>query len=218
MTTSRARQAAASEPKVIALDPKTFGETSRRQDDRPGDGSAGGGAAARRSTTKRIAAVQEALSGPLERPASRAGVAGPGLRRGHWTPQLVEFAGGEDVLGLPGALEQTTWETVAAAEPTRRRHAVRLRRAAVARAGARVRAEIATLGAEGRRGQRERVLLAAGPGWSTASSCSRTSCIPTASRAAAGAARWSSSSSLSEPLVLYCTRRPAATAPTGSSR
>ena len=37
---------------------------------------------------------------------------------GHWTPQLVEFAGGEDVLGFPGEhSEQTTWETVAAAEP-----------------------------------------------------------------------------------------------------
>ena len=30
---------------------------------------------------------------------------------GHWTPQLIEYAGGVDVLGLPGEhSEQRTWE------------------------------------------------------------------------------------------------------------
>ena len=37
---------------------------------------------------------------------------------GHWTPQLIELAGGEDVLGLPGEASQTVaWEVLAAAEP-----------------------------------------------------------------------------------------------------
>jgi iron complex transport system substrate-binding protein len=37
---------------------------------------------------------------------------------GHWTPQLVDMAGGIDVLGFPGEpSEQSTWETVAAAAP-----------------------------------------------------------------------------------------------------
>jgi iron complex transport system substrate-binding protein len=37
---------------------------------------------------------------------------------GHWTPQLIELAGGSDVLGLPGEpSESLAWETVAAAEP-----------------------------------------------------------------------------------------------------
>ena len=37
---------------------------------------------------------------------------------GHWTPQLIEMAGGTDVLGLPGEPSlQATWEMVAAAEP-----------------------------------------------------------------------------------------------------
>src|SRR6476620_9698125 len=37
---------------------------------------------------------------------------------GHWTPQLIEYAGGLDVLGLPGEhSEQSTWELVAAARP-----------------------------------------------------------------------------------------------------
>jgi iron complex transport system substrate-binding protein len=37
---------------------------------------------------------------------------------GHWTPQLIELAGGEDVLGLPGEHSIVVpWESVAAAEP-----------------------------------------------------------------------------------------------------
>jgi iron complex transport system substrate-binding protein len=37
---------------------------------------------------------------------------------GHWTPQLVELAGGRDVLGFPGEPSQrSTWEAVAAARP-----------------------------------------------------------------------------------------------------
>jgi iron complex transport system substrate-binding protein len=37
---------------------------------------------------------------------------------GHWVPQLIEYAGGEDVLGLPGEpSEQRTWAEVAAARP-----------------------------------------------------------------------------------------------------
>jgi iron complex transport system substrate-binding protein len=37
---------------------------------------------------------------------------------GHWTPQLIELAGGSDPLGLPGEHSQTlSWEAVAAAEP-----------------------------------------------------------------------------------------------------
>ena len=37
---------------------------------------------------------------------------------GHWTPQIVDIAGGIDVLGFAGEhSEQSTWETVAAAAP-----------------------------------------------------------------------------------------------------
>jgi iron complex transport system substrate-binding protein len=37
---------------------------------------------------------------------------------GHWVPQLIGHAGGEDVLGLPGEpSEQRTWAEVAAAQP-----------------------------------------------------------------------------------------------------
>ncbi len=37
---------------------------------------------------------------------------------GHWVPQLIEHAGGEDLLGLPGEpSERRSWEEVAAARP-----------------------------------------------------------------------------------------------------
>jgi iron complex transport system substrate-binding protein len=37
---------------------------------------------------------------------------------GHWTPQLIEYAGGIDLFGLPGERSETrTWEEVAAAKP-----------------------------------------------------------------------------------------------------
>ena len=37
---------------------------------------------------------------------------------GHWTPQMIELAGGVDPLGLPAEPSQTlSWEAVAAAEP-----------------------------------------------------------------------------------------------------
>jgi iron complex transport system substrate-binding protein len=42
----------------------------------------------------------------------------PPFTGGHWTPQLIDFAGGEDVLGLAGEhSEQTSWELVAATKP-----------------------------------------------------------------------------------------------------
>jgi iron complex transport system substrate-binding protein len=37
---------------------------------------------------------------------------------GHWTPQLIEYAGGEDVLGFAGEhSHERTWAEVAASEP-----------------------------------------------------------------------------------------------------
>ena len=37
---------------------------------------------------------------------------------GHWTPQMIELAGGEDVMGMPGEPSQTaSWEELAATAP-----------------------------------------------------------------------------------------------------
>jgi iron complex transport system substrate-binding protein len=42
----------------------------------------------------------------------------PAYIAGHWTPQLIELAGGEDPFGLAAKPSETvSWEAVAAAEP-----------------------------------------------------------------------------------------------------
>ncbi|HEY8626420.1 MAG TPA: cobalamin-binding protein, partial [Solirubrobacteraceae bacterium] len=42
----------------------------------------------------------------------------PPFAAGHWTPQLIDYAGGHDVLGFAGEhSEERSWEEVAAARP-----------------------------------------------------------------------------------------------------
>jgi iron complex transport system substrate-binding protein len=42
----------------------------------------------------------------------------PPFAAGHWTPQLIEYAGGEDILGFAGENSaQRSWEEVAASRP-----------------------------------------------------------------------------------------------------
>jgi iron complex transport system substrate-binding protein len=42
----------------------------------------------------------------------------PPFAAGHWTPQLIQFAGGEDMLGFPGEnSEQCSWEEIVAVRP-----------------------------------------------------------------------------------------------------
>jgi iron complex transport system substrate-binding protein len=42
----------------------------------------------------------------------------PVFTAGHWTPQLIEYAGGIDLFGLPGEPSETrSWEEVASARP-----------------------------------------------------------------------------------------------------
>jgi iron complex transport system substrate-binding protein len=106
-------------PRVISLDPHTIGEalddvrtlaeaTGRRDE----------GVALVHDAATRIDRVRLAV-----RAARRLRVAAlewldPPFVAGHWTPQLIDYAGGVDVLGLAGEpSEVTTWELVAAAEP-----------------------------------------------------------------------------------------------------
>jgi iron complex transport system substrate-binding protein len=106
-------------PKVIALDPTTFGETMG--DVRTVAQATGAKEAALllvASTSRRVGHMEEAVRG-----AERPRVAclewlDPVFIAGHWTPQLVEMAGGEDVLGFAGERsEESTWEALAAAQP-----------------------------------------------------------------------------------------------------
>lgn len=109
----------ASQPAVISLDPRTLGEVL-------GDVRTLAEATGRRDAG--VALVQEAAARiDRVRLAARDGrrprVAAlewldPVYVAGHWTPQMIEYAGGIDVLGMPGEhSERRSWEEVAAAEP-----------------------------------------------------------------------------------------------------
>ena len=106
-------------PKVIALDPHTIGETLgdvrtlAQATDRKDEGV---------DLVERQAARIDRVKVAVK-DAARPRVAAiewfdPVFIGGHWTPQLIDLAGGEDVLGFPGERsEQSTWEMVAAARP-----------------------------------------------------------------------------------------------------
>jgi iron complex transport system substrate-binding protein len=109
-------------PKVVALDPHTFGETLgdiRTLAQATGRRDEGVELVAR--IAGRVDRVRLAVRGVGERERPRVAALewlDPVFAAGHWTPQMIEMAGGEDVLGLPGEPSQTLdWETVAAAEP-----------------------------------------------------------------------------------------------------
>jgi iron complex transport system substrate-binding protein len=106
-------------PQVISLDPHTLGEVL-------GDVRTLAEATGRRDAgvelvneaAARIDRVRLAV-----RDCRRPRVAAlewldPVYVAGHWTPQMVEYAGGIDVLGMPGEhSERRSWDEVAAAEP-----------------------------------------------------------------------------------------------------
>jgi iron complex transport system substrate-binding protein len=108
-----------SRPKVVSLDPKTFGETIG--DVRTIAQATGAKEAALTlvaSTSRRVDRVKVAVKGAARPRVACLEWLDPVFIAGHWTPQLVELAGGEDVIGFPGEhSEQTSWEVVAAAEP-----------------------------------------------------------------------------------------------------
>lgn len=107
------------QPTVISLDPKTFGETIgdiRTLSDATGAKEAAFVLLA--TIAKRVERVKQAVAGADVVPVAAIEWLDPVFIAGHWTPQLIEMAGGFDVLGLPGEhSEESTWEAVAAARP-----------------------------------------------------------------------------------------------------
>jgi len=106
-------------PQVISLDPRTLGEVLgdvRTLAEATGRRDAG--VALVEDAAARIDRVRLAVR-ELRRPRVAAlEWLDPVYVAGHWTPQLVEYAGGLDVLGMAGEhSERRTWEEVAAAEP-----------------------------------------------------------------------------------------------------
>ena len=109
----------ATAPRVVSLDPKTLGEAMG--DIRTIAQATGARDAARDLVTRqraRIDAVRRAVADADKVPVAAIEWLDPVFVAGHWTPQIIELAGGDDVLGFAGEhSEQSTWETVAAAQP-----------------------------------------------------------------------------------------------------
>jgi iron complex transport system substrate-binding protein len=106
-------------PDVISLDPSTLGEVLA---DVPRLAEAAGadeaGERLVEQSGERLDAVSQAVEGaPRPRVAALEWL-DPVYVGGHWVPQMVELAGGEDVLGLPGERSRTLgWDELEAARP-----------------------------------------------------------------------------------------------------
>jgi iron complex transport system substrate-binding protein len=106
-------------PTVIALDPKTFGETM-------GDVRTIAQATGIKDTAvdfvarqrARVDRVKIAVKDTPRRTVAAVEWFDPIYVAGHWTPQLIELAGGLDVLGFAGEhSERADWDTLRAAAP-----------------------------------------------------------------------------------------------------
>jgi iron complex transport system substrate-binding protein len=108
-----------SRPRVISLDPSTLGEVLdgvRRlaaATDRETEAEA-----LLRDAARRIDRVRLAVRGaPRPRVAALEWL-DPVYVAGHWTPQLIDYAGGQDVLGFAGERSAvSSWEQVAESRP-----------------------------------------------------------------------------------------------------
>ncbi|HYY23181.1 MAG TPA: ABC transporter substrate-binding protein [Thermoleophilaceae bacterium] len=108
-----------SRPRVISLDPATIGEVLA---DVPRLAEAAGvpdsGQRLVAEAGARLDAVQARVEGEPRTRVAALEWLDPVFVGGHWVPQMVEMAGGEDVLGRPGERSRTAdWEEVAAAAP-----------------------------------------------------------------------------------------------------
>jgi iron complex transport system substrate-binding protein len=106
-------------PEVLSLDPHTLGEmlgdvrTLAQATDRKD-----AGVDLVQDAASRIDRVRLAVR--AAQPVSVAALEwlDPVFIAGHWTPQLIEYAGGHDLLGMAGEhSERRTWDEVRAAEP-----------------------------------------------------------------------------------------------------
>ncbi len=104
---------------MIALDPHTVGEVlgDVRTLAQAADAK-DAGVELVSSAASRIDRVRLAVRAADRVPVAALEWLDPVFSAGHWTPQMIEYAGGFDVLGLPGEASQTrSWEEVAAAAP-----------------------------------------------------------------------------------------------------
>jgi iron complex transport system substrate-binding protein len=107
------------QPDVISLDPSTLGEVLA---DMPRLAAAAGvheaGERLAAEAGERLEAVEQAVEGARRPRVAALEWLDPVFVGGHWVPQMIELAGGEDVLGMPGEKSRTAdWSEVEAAAP-----------------------------------------------------------------------------------------------------
>jgi iron complex transport system substrate-binding protein len=110
----------ASQPNVVSLDPSTLGEvmgdirTLAQATD-----SKDAGVDLVRELADRLDRLKLKLHGIEPRPRVLAlEWLDPPFTGGHWVPQMIELAGGEDAIGFPGERSrEATWEELAASQP-----------------------------------------------------------------------------------------------------
>jgi len=109
----------ASQPHVISLDPRTLGEVlSDVRTLAEATGRRDAGVALVQEAAARIDRVRLAVRDRRRPRVAALEWLDPIYVAGHWTPQMIEYAGGIDVLGMAGEhSERRTWDEVAAAEP-----------------------------------------------------------------------------------------------------
>jgi iron complex transport system substrate-binding protein len=106
-------------PEVISLDPSTLGEVLA---DIPRLAEAAGAPEAGERLAdeagERLEAVERAVEGARRPRVAALEWLDPVFIGGHWVPQMIELAGGEDVLGMPGEKSRTAeWAEVESAAP-----------------------------------------------------------------------------------------------------
>jgi iron complex transport system substrate-binding protein len=106
-------------PEVISLDPSTLGEVLAdipRLAEAAGVPEAGERLAA--EAGERLEAVEQAVEGARRPRVAALEWLDPVFIGGHWVPQMIELAGGEDLLGQPGEKSRTAeWSEVEAVAP-----------------------------------------------------------------------------------------------------
>jgi iron complex transport system substrate-binding protein len=106
-------------PELVSLDPQTIGQVFadiRRVGEVTGRTAAAEALLA--SLEQRLAAVRAAVAGHPRPRVLALEWLDPPFAGGHWVPEMIGLAGGEDVIARPGDHSaRLTWEQVAAADP-----------------------------------------------------------------------------------------------------
>ena len=108
-----------SRPRVISLDPSNLAEVLA---DIPRLGEVAGvgerATALRENLDRRLEVVRRAVAGAARPTVLALEWLDPPFIGGHWVPEMIEIAGGRDVLGVAGVKSRTAeWEEIAAANP-----------------------------------------------------------------------------------------------------